>query len=252
MAKEYHYFVSDVHLGLEVNDPLARERRFVELLRSLPAETASLYLLGDIFDFWFEYKHVVPRGHVRTLGALAELADRGVKIYHFKGNHDMWTFGYLKEQMSIETLVQPHYVTIGEKIFCLGHGDGLDKSDRGYLFLKAIFNNRLLQRVFGFLHPFIGFSIAHKWSKHNRLAKGTRYKFKGSQEPLYLYAAEQEQVRAADYFIFGHIHSPGEIVTPLGATMYILGEWINGCEYLVYESVSGTMEWRSGYSRRAE
>lgn len=241
-----YIFVSDVHLGLKVNNPTLREARFVSFLKGIPGNTVAIFLMGDIFDFWFEYKYVVPKGFVRTLGALAELSDKGVKLFFFRGNHDLWTFGYLDGELKIEVVAQPYLIKLGNKSFCLGHGDGLAKGDVGYKLLKWLFYNKILQRLFSGLHPRWAFAMAHAWSSHNRLAKGQRYQFQAQDEPLYKFASEYEKRSDADYFIFGHFHSPGEALTPKGAKFFILGEWIHGCEYLVYDAESDKIEWRSG------
>ena len=131
------YFVSDVHLGLKVGDPADRERRFSDFLLSLPEDTESVYLLGDIWDFWYEYKHVVPKGYVRVLSALQNLMDRGVNVFFFQGNHDVWTYSYF-EELGMKKLVQPYVVEIDGKRFCLGHGDGLGPVPFGYRFLRGL------------------------------------------------------------------------------------------------------------------
>ena len=130
MGKKLTYFVSDVHLGLQVADPAAREARFVGFLRSLPEETAALYLLGDIWDFWYEYRDVVPKGYVRVLAAIQDLMDRGVDVYFLQGNHDVWTYSYF-EELGMKRLEQPALVEIGGRMFCLGHGDGLGPAPLG-------------------------------------------------------------------------------------------------------------------------
>ncbi len=241
-----YFFVSDVHLGLNVNNPGLREERFANFLKNVPENTKAIFLMGDIFDFWYEYKYVVPKGFVRTFGALADLSDRGVKLYFFRGNHDLWTFGYLTSEMNIEVVEQPFEIKLGQKYFCLGHGDGLANGDRGYKFLKWIFYNKVLQIMFSAIHPRWAFALGNSWSSHNRLAKGQRYKFKGTQEPLYQFSSSFEESNKADYFIFGHFHAPGEAVTPKGAKFYILGEWIHGCEYLCYDADNDKMEWNIG------
>ena len=241
-----YIFISDVHLGLRVGNPGQREENLVSVLKNLPDDTKALFLLGDIFDFWFEYRYVVPKGFVRTLGALAELADNGVRIYFFKGNHDIWTFGYLEREIGLRVVKQPFIFEAGGKRFCLGHGDGMADGDKGYKILRSIFHNRILQRFFSNIHPRWAFSLAHSWSSHNRLAKGQRYKFKGVDEPLYHYSAQFETKERIDYFIFGHYHAPGEAVTPCGAGFYILGEWIHGCEYLEYDSFTNVITWKKG------
>ena len=145
MPRNLTYFASDVHLGLRVADPAGREARFVSFLRSIPAaETEALYLLGDIWDFWYEYRDVVPKGYVRVFGALTDLMDAGVKVYFFPGNHDVWAYGYF-EELGMKILQQPYVTEIGGKTFCLGHGDGLGPVDRGYRILRGIFHNRFLQ-----------------------------------------------------------------------------------------------------------
>lgn len=241
-----YIFVSDVHLGLSLNNPKERELRFSGVLKSLPEDTKALFLLGDIFDFWFEYKSVVPKGFVRTLGALAELADKGIKVFYFRGNHDLWTFGYLEKEIGLEVVEQPFVFRAGNKTFCVGHGDGLGKGDTGYKVLKKIFYNRVLQKAFSWIHPRWAMMLAHSWSSHNRLAKGRRYTFKGIEEPLYKFSASFEEEVKTDFFIYGHYHAPGKAITPKGASFYILGEWIHGCEYLVFDSITGAMDWKSG------
>jgi UDP-2,3-diacylglucosamine hydrolase len=159
------YFVSDVHLGLKVADPDARERRFADFLNGLPQETDALYLLGDIWDFWYEYRDVVPKGYVRVLAALQNLMDRGVKVYFFQGNHDVWTYSYF-EELGMKRLEQPAVVEIGDKVFCLGHGDGLGPVPMGYRFLRGVFHSRILQFLFSLLHPWLAF----------RLGNGFRYR----------------------------------------------------------------------------
>jgi UDP-2,3-diacylglucosamine hydrolase len=246
MEKGYVCFISDVHLGLKVGDAELRERRLVSVIESLPPETIALYLLGDIFDFWYEYKYVVPKGYTRFFGALSKLSDRGVKLFFFKGNHDVWAFGYFKEELRMEIPEQPYQVMIGGKRFCLAHGDGLDGEDKGYILLKSIFNSKILQKLFSNIHPRWAFALANRWSVHNRLTKGDAYQFKGAEEPLYKYVCRREMTHPSDYYIFGHLHTPGNITTPGGGKMYVLGEWINGCDYLLYEITSDSMEWRSG------
>ena len=147
MNRKLTYFVSDVHLGLQVDDPSAREARFVDFLRSLPEETAALYLLGDVWDFWYEYRDVVPKGYVRVFGAIADLIDRGVDVYFFQGNHDVWTYSYF-EELGMKRLEQPSLVEIGGRMFCLGHGDGLGPVPLGYRFLRGVFHSRVLQFLF--------------------------------------------------------------------------------------------------------
>jgi len=159
-----YYFVSDVHLGLKVGDPRERELAFVSFLKSLSKETKALYLLGDIFDFWFEYRDVVPKGYVRTLGELARLCDEGVEVYFFKGNHDCWTFGYLEEELGVKVLDQPYITEIDGKVFCLGHGDGLWGEDKVYKIMRSIFRSKICIFLFSLLHSRIAFMFGSGWS----------------------------------------------------------------------------------------
>ena len=232
--KSLTYFVSDVHLGLRVADPVDRERRFVEFLRGLPEETEALYLLGDIWDFWYEYKHVVPKGYVRVFAALTELIDRGVDVFFFQGNHDVWTYSYF-EELGMKKLQQPAVVEIAGKRFCLGHGDGLGPVPLGYRFLRGIFHNRVLQFLFSMLHPWIAFGLGNGWSRSNRLSHDKEYVFKGKDEPLYKFAEEFARENRIDCFVFGHYHSDVHMKLQSGADFIILKDWIHGSPYLCIE-----------------
>jgi len=233
-----HYFVSDVHLGLKIGDPKKRERAFVSWLHGVGQDAAALYLLGDIFDFWWEYKHVVPKGYVRVLGALATLADAGIPIHFIKGNHDQWTFGYLQKEIGIHIHEQPYVLSIGGKRFCLGHGDGLGDPDVGFQLLRRVFASRFLQRCHSAVHPRWGMSVGLSWSHHNRLAAGgTPYVFRGEEEPIYGYAARFPE--PIDYFVFGHLHTPARCSLPSGAELLILGEWIRQSDFVVFDEETG-------------
>ena len=226
------YFVSDVHLGLQVGDPADRERRFTDFLNALPSDTESLYLLGDIWDFWYEYRDVVPKGYIRVFAALTSLMDRGVKIYFFPGNHDIWTYGYF-EELGMKRLEQPHVVEIAGKKFCLGHGDGLGPVPSGYRFLRGVFHNRVLQILFSMLHPWIAFRFGNGWSRHNRLSHDISYEFKGAEEPLYKFAEEFAAENKVDHFIFGHYHDDVCMELPSGAQLHVMKDWINASPYIV-------------------
>ena len=229
------YFVSDVHLGLQVADPAGREARFVSFLREIPAEeTEALYLLGDIWDFWYEYRDVVPKGYVKVFAALCELMDRGVKVYFFQGNHDVWSYSYF-EELGMIRLEQPALVEIAGKRFCLGHGDGLGPVPFGYRFLRSIFHCRLLQVLFSMLHPWIAFRFGNNWSKNNRLAHDKEYAFGGSEEPLYKFAVRYSSEKEIDYFIFGHYHDDVRLTLPSGAEFLILKDWIHSSPYIVFD-----------------
>ena len=228
------YFVSDVHLGLQVADPAGREARFVSFLNNLPQETDALYMIGDIWDFWYEYRDVVPKGYVRVFAALQALMDRGVKVYFFPGNHDIWTYSYF-EELGMTKLTQPCMVEIDGKTFCLGHGDGLGPTPFGYRFIKYIFNNRLIQRLFSMLHPWIAYRIGNVWSKHSRLSHNEQYMFKGSDEPLYQFVEEHSMNNKADFYIFGHYHTTADVTLPGGPRLLLLKDWISSSPYISFD-----------------
>lgn len=228
------FFISDVHLGLQVADPADRERRFADFLRSLPSDTEAVYLLGDIWDFWYEYKHVVPKGYVRVFSALVDLMDRGVNVYFFQGNHDVWTYSYF-EELGMKRLEQPCVVEIGGKVFCLGHGDGLGPVPFGYRFLRGLFHNKTAQFLFSMLHPWMAFGLGNGWSRHNRLTHDKEYEFRGTDEPLYKFASDFSARDKVDYFIFGHYHASVDMVLPSGARFLVLKDWIHGSPYICFD-----------------
>ena len=241
MSNTRTYFVSDVHLGLQVADPAGREARFVDFLRGLPEDTGALYLLGDIWDFWYEYRDVVPKGYVRVFAALQDLMDRGVKVYFFQGNHDVWTYSYF-EELGMIRLTQPAVVEIAGKKFCLGHGDGLGPVPRGYRFLRSLFHNRIVQAMFSMLHPWLAFRFGNGWSKENRLARKEEYVFKGEDEPLYQFAADFAKTHEVDHFIFGHYHVAVSMTLPSGASFNILKDWIDASPYICFDGENLTSE----------
>ena len=234
MDRKLTYFVSDVHLGLQVNDPAGRERRFVDFLTSLPEETAALYLLGDIWDFWYEYRDVVPKGYVRVFAALQSLMDRGVDVYFFQGNHDIWTYSYF-EELGMKKLTQPSVVEIEGKRFCLGHGDGLGPTPFGYRLIKFIFNNRTIQTLFSMLHPWIAYRIGNVWSKHSRLSHNEEYVFRGAEESLYKFSENYSTENKVDYFIFGHYHAAADETLPGGARLLLLKDWMTSSPYISFD-----------------
>ncbi len=241
MERDLTYFVADVHLGLNVADPADRENRFVSFLRSIDTEkTASLYLLGDIFDFWYEYHDVVPKGYARVFATLQDMMAAGVKVYFFQGNHDVWTYHYF-EEIGMIRMKQPAVVEIGGKVFCLGHGDGLGPVSIGYRILRWIFHNKVLQRLFSTIHPTIAFWFGNTWSRHNRLARRESYIFKGAREPLYKYALEFSKGQHVDYFIFGHYHAKVDMAMPTGARFLMLKDWIDSSDYLYFSGISGNV-----------
>ena len=233
------YFVSDVHLGLQVGDPADRERRFADFLNGLPSDTESVYLLGDIWDFWYEYRDVVPKGYIRVFAALTSLMDRGVNVYFFPGNHDVWTYSYF-EELGMKRLEQPRVAEISGKIFCLGHGDGLGPVPSGYRFLRGIFHNRVLQFFFSMLHPWIAFGLGNGWSKHNRLTHDISYEFKGADEPLYKFAEKFAAENKVDHFVFGHYHDDVRMNLTSGAELHVMKDWILSSPYICVDE-NGTV-----------
>ena len=236
-VRDLTWFVSDVHLGLDVKDPADRERRFTAFLRSIPAErTETVYLLGDIWDFWFEYGDAVPKGFTGVFAALTDLMDAGVRVRFFPGNHDLWAFRYF-EELGMEKLSQPYITTIASKVFCLGHGDGLGEGQRGYKLLKKAFSSKVLQFLFSLLPPSIAFGIGKSWSRRSRLAKNVSYEFRGTEEPLYKFAASYPG--KVDYFIFGHYHCDVDMPLPSGARLIVLKDWMDGDSYRYFSGIEG-------------
>ena len=232
------YFVSDVHLGLEVKDPADREARFVSFLRGIPKDTTlALYLLGDIWDFWYEYRDVVPKGYVRVFAALMDLMDAGVKVYFFPGNHDIWCYGYFASMGITVVHDQPQLVEIGGKVFCIGHGDGLGPGLGGYKFMNSVFKCRFVQRLFSTLHPWIAFRLGNGWSRHSRLARNEEYVFKGAEEPLYKWALDFSERTHVDCFIFGHLHAQVDLTLPTGARLVVMKDWMDLSQYWYFDGI---------------
>lgn len=232
------YFVSDLHLGADArHTSREREQIFVKWLHLIAPQAEAIYIVGDLFDFWFEYKKVVPKGYSRVLGALAELVDGGLPIYFFTGNHDMWIFNYFEQELAIPTYRQPILRQINHKIFFIGHGDGLGPGDHGYKFLKKVFANPFCQWLFERLHPNIGIGMAEFWSGKSRSATGLEEQFLGPEnEWLIQYANRKLDIQFADYFVFGHRHLPIDFTLKNGRSRYInLGDWLRYYTYAVFD-----------------
>jgi UDP-2,3-diacylglucosamine hydrolase len=231
------YFASDFHLGVpDDSQSRARESRIVRWLDSIKENAAEIYLMGDVFDFWFEYATVVPRGHIRLLGKLAELSDAGIRIVMFKGNHDMWMFDYFRKELGIEIISEELVIERSGKTFFLHHGDGLGPGDPGYKILKAIFRSRFCQWLFARIHPNLGIGIAKRWSAKSRLANKQKEEFKtAEQEWLVSYSKELLEKSHYDYLVFGHRHLPLDIQLGDKSRYINLGEWINYNSYAVFD-----------------
>lgn len=235
------YFASDFHLGAPTRETsLIREKKIVDWLDHVSKDASEIYLVGDIFDFWFEYKRAIPRGFVRIQGKIAELTDRGIKINVFTGNHDMWIFDYLPSELGVELYREPIVREYFGKSFYIGHGDGLGPGDRGYKVLKKIFANKFCQWCFERLHPNFGIWLAELSSKSSRAKSGEADReFLGEEnEWLVQYCKETLKENHFDYFIFGHRHLPMEIKVGENSTYINLGEWLNYCTYLEVSSES--------------
>lgn len=238
------YFASDFHLGsFPQEHSRKREKLIVSWLESIKKDAKELFLVGDIFDFWFEYQTVVPKGYIRFLGKLAELSDMGIKITLFKGNHDMWMFGYLQEELGATIIDNELEIERNGKRFYIHHGDGLGPGDKKYKFLKKIFRSSFCQWLFARLHPNLGIGIATKWSKHSRLANNEDEKFLGrDKEWLIQYAETVLAQKPIDYFVFGHRHLPYQLDLSPTAEIVNLGEWINYHTYAVWDGQTLTLE----------
>ena len=223
------YFSSDNHLGAptrELSRP--REKKFVQWLDEIKTDAEALFLLGDLFDFWFEYKTVVPKGFVRVLGKLAELRDSGIKIYFFVGNHDLWMRGYFEDELNIPVYHHPKYFKLNETDFFIGHGDGLGPGDKGYKRMKKIFKSPFFQWLFRWVHPDIAVRVGQHLSVKNKMISGDDdHIFLGEEnEWLAAYAKRKLETAHYDYFVFGHRHLPMEIKVGENSTYFNLGDWI--------------------------
>jgi UDP-2,3-diacylglucosamine hydrolase len=234
---QYIYFASDFHLGAPSHEAsLHREKQLVQWLDEIRPHAAALYLLGDVFDFWFEYKKAVPKGFVRFLGKIAEFTDQGIPVHFFTGNHDLWVFDYLPNELGMTIHREPYRVTLAGKKFYLAHGDGLGPGDGIFKLLKKIFRNSFAQWMFARIHPNFGITMAHKWSLSSRNEHATPDDFRGEEnEMLVQHARQVLRQEYFDYLIFGHRHIVLDY--PLNdSSRYInLGDWIHHFTYGVFD-----------------
>lgn len=232
------YFASDFHLGAPSYEASReREQRIVEWMDSIFHDCKELYLVGDLFDFWFEYKKAIPKGFVRLQGKIAQFSDAGISVHVFTGNHDMWMFDYLPQELGVELHRKPIRKTYNGKEFLIGHGDGLGPGDHGYKFIKKVFASPLAQWLFARLHPNFGISLADFWSGKSRAANQENdEKFLGEEnEWLAIYCKEYLKKEHIDYFIFGHRHLPLDLKVGENSRYLNLGEWINYQTYAVFD-----------------
>jgi UDP-2,3-diacylglucosamine hydrolase len=228
------YFLSDFHLGAPDDEASRkREQRIVAFLEKARKDASGIFLLGDAFDFWYEYRTVVPKGYVRLLGKLAELTDSGIPIHFFAGNHDMWMRDYFQKELSIPVFFEPRTYLLNGRKFLIGHGDGLGPGDHGYKFLKKIFRNPICQFLFGVIPPYLGMGIAQYFSKRSRAVTGENEgRFLGEdKEWLLLYGREVLKTQSFDYLVFGHRHLPIDHRMSEQCRYINLGDWIRYYTY---------------------
>ena len=242
MACKKLYFLTDAHLGAG-NDSRSREKELCTLLDKMKEDADTIVFLGDMFDFWFTYKYVVPRGHIRLLGRMAEMADAGIKLHFFIGNHDMWMFDYLQNEMSITMHDEPDIIDFDGKRFLVGHGDGLGHQDKKYDVLRWIFRNKFNQKMFSLLPEWATFGVATGWSRNSRKGHIKHnpkiFEYQGDdKEGIVIYCRQRLQNEKIDYCVFGHRHTP--LVRNISAdngnsAVYVnVGDWLMHRNYAVY------------------
>ncbi|MCX6241128.1 MAG: UDP-2,3-diacylglucosamine diphosphatase [Bacteroidetes bacterium] len=237
------YFASDFHLGIpDHKQSLEREKKLVQWLVKVREDAEEIFLMGDLFDFWFEYKTVVPRGYTRMLGMLAEIADTGIPVHLFRGNHDMWALSYLQEEIGLQLHREPEFRTFNGRNFYLAHGDGLGPGDHGYKFIKKVFASPLNQWLFRLIHPDLGISMALFWSRKSRYAALQKEKKEEERnlrlinERILFHSEELiKQNPGLDYLIYGHYHYPVETRLSQKATQVVLGDWLTHFTFAVFD-----------------
>lgn len=235
------YFLSDFHLGApDYTRSLERELLVIQFLNSIRKDAEAIFIVGDMFDFWFEYKYVVPKGYTRLLGKLAELSDEGIKLHFFVGNHDMWVKDYFQQELNMAVYFEPAEFTWNQQLFLIGHGDGLGPGDKGYKRLKKLFRDPLAQGLFGILPPRVGMGLANYMSRRSRAKTGTSEEvFLGAdKEWLIQYARRRLLDKEYRYFIFGHRHLPIDYRLTENSRYINLGDWLNYYTYAVFDGVA--------------
>jgi len=228
------FFASDFHLGApDYQSSRMREDKIVRWLTSIQAEAAAIFLLGDMFDFWFEYEKVIPKGYMRFIGKITALRELGIPIFFFTGNHDLWMRDYFTRELDIPVFSNPIEMEVNHKKFLIGHGDGLGPGDQQYKLLKKIFTNKACQWLFKWIHPDIGITLAQKWSGKSRINNALKNEdeFKGEGEWLWEYCKSVNKKMHFDYFVFGHRHLPLQLPVEPGAVYINLGEWVSQFTY---------------------
>lgn len=241
------YFLSDAHLGsLAIEHSRTQERRLVNFLDQIKDKAAAIYLLGDMFDFWYEFKTVVPKGYTRFLGKLSELTDMGVEIHFFTGNHDIWCDDYLEKECGLIIHKKPLTTELYGKEFYLAHGDGLGDPDKKFQFLRSLFHNKILQALYSCIHPRWSIAFGLNWAKHSRLKRenGKEPDYMGEdKEYLVLYTKEYLKSHPdINYFIYGHRHIELDLQLSKTSRVLILGDWISLFTYAVFDGEHLFME----------
>jgi UDP-2,3-diacylglucosamine hydrolase len=232
------YFASDFHLGVPTfESSLVREKLVCTWLESIRNDASEIFLVGDLFDFWYEHKYTVPKGFVRLLGKIAEITDSGIPVHFFVGNHDLWMKDYFEQELNVRVHHQPITITCSNKVFFIGHGDGLGPGDKMYKVLRKIFSSKVCQWLFSRLHPNLAFYLARISSKRSKTITGDSDKnFLGKEnEWLYLFCREYLLTNKVDYFIFGHRHLPIDLDVEGKARYINLGDWIHYFTYAVFD-----------------
>ena len=240
------YFLSDAHLGsLLIKDQRAHEKKLVDWLEKVSVDATAIYLLGDIFDFWFEYQTVVPKGFVRFLGKLAELVDSGIEIHFFIGNHDIWTFGYLEKEVGLIVHKEAYTTKLGNKTFYMVHGDGLHLDRNGFAFIRKIFHSRFAQWLFGNFPPRLGQKFGYNWSYRNRLNlvyEETEYRGE-NKENIVVFAKHYAETHNVDFMVFGHRHVFLDLEIKNKKRVVILGDFCNIFSYGVFDGNEFRLEY---------
>ena len=234
------YFCSDNHLGSpNRNLSLEREKIFITWLDQIKTDAQAIFFLGDLFDFWFEYKKVVPKGFTRLFGKLAELSDSGIDLFFFVGNHDCWIGNYFEDELGINVFHKKVDLNIDNYNILIGHGDGLGPGDNKYKFLKLLFRNPILKKLFSFIHPDIGISLGSFLSQKNKILSGSEKVFESEdKEMLFSYCKDVLKTKYYHFFIFGHRHVPLELDLGNNSKYFNTGDWITHFSYLVYDGNS--------------
>ena len=242
-----YYFASDMHLGSgSAAESRARELALVEWLDRVAPTADGIYLVGDVFDFWYEFKLVVPKGYTRFLGKISELTDMGVEVHFFIGNHDIWCGDYLEKECGVIIHRKPMTCEIYGKEFYLAHGDGLGDRDWKFKALRAMFHSKTLQRLFSMLHPRWSIDFGMEWAKHSRLKRkdGKEPEYMGEhEEPLVLYTKDYLKTHPnINFFIYGHRHIMLDLMLSHSSRIMILGDWIHEFSYAVFDGESMFLE----------